>query len=614
MNNLYNKWIKGGLMGLTVVVGMTSCTDDHFDVKNGMAGVEGTNSSATLWQNISSVDNLSDFADILSKTKVTRSDLNTKSGITYKDLLSVNQNFTVWAPLNGSANFDAKKWLDLLANGDTLAVEKRFIRNHLARFNYANSELGNKRVSMLNTKVNDFDIKGIHDMNFKKVTVYGDSVVPSVNGTLYMLNGMANYSTNIYEYLKENPSLSDMMTYVEKQDTVIFVASASTPGATVNGQIHYVDSVFYSYNKMLGSSVSSEDSLYLAVYPTNKAWKEAIELVGSFYNYPTKLSYYDESNKLVQEPQNGDSLKNIATHSCIFGHMFFSLYQQPNLGFPAKEATVEKVKNFVNTADSLKWLGSFSSFLKEPKSIFDDVTPIEQSNGYAFVVDNYNYIPNKTWQDSTRLEYGSYYLDKTYTKNIPFDKNSGSYIVGSNFVTELTQNPKVLGKVSSSNYASFSPEPATANPNVSFKLSYLLSGTYDIYVTIVPMNITDSTVQTKPTRFTATLSFFDNEGKRITRYCKNIDNLSDITEVTTPSDKISDGCSYLTPDETQICRVKLFDNFKFPFAINNLSAKKISTVLTLSTNLSNRADRNKFTNKFNLDCIDLVGQDDGKNK
>ena len=624
MNNLYNKWFKGSLMGLALVAGMSSCSDDHFDVNAGVAGIDGTNSSASIWKNISSVESLSDFASILSKTKVTRSETNTNSSITYKDLLDMDQNFTVWAPTNGSSGFNAQEWLDLLAQGDTLAVEKRFVRNHLARFNYPNSYGETKRITMLNSKVNDYDIS---KMTFKDINILKDSVVPSKNGTLYLVDGLVPYSSNIYEYLDENSKLADMSNYVHTQDTAIFLPSSSTPGATVNGQIQYVDSVWLSYNKMLGSNISNEDSLYIGVYPANQAWTQAKELVGSFFKYPKTKVYYDDNSKVVSQKQNADSLNELATHSVIFQAMYFSLNTQKNLGFNPKDATLDKVVNFVNTADSIMTRGNLT--IKDPSVIFKDATPVALSNGYAFVVDNYNYIPNKTWQDSITVEYENtyFYLDKKLALNLPISTTSSTgFDITTRSVTELNKNPKVTGEVSGSGYAIYKSASGSNNPRVSFKLPYVCSGTYDIYATIIPMNITDSTVTTKPTRFTASVSCFNDDGKRVMYFCKDNTKLGETSSVTlnaedSPTSNSSltnvfpaGSCSYITPDKDQICRVKLFENFKFPFATNGFTTEEISTVLTLQTNLSTRTERNNYNIDFYLDCIELVGKDDASSK
>ena len=69
----------------------TACSDwdDHYDAGK---AVEGT-ATSTIWENISSNVNLSQFADLIRKTG-------------YDDVLNTSQTFTVWAPLNGTFDYD----------------------------------------------------------------------------------------------------------------------------------------------------------------------------------------------------------------------------------------------------------------------------------------------------------------------------------------------------------------------------------------------------------------------------------------------------------------------------------------------------------------------------
>ena len=109
MKRKFNRWLKGAFISSVVIAGLTSCADDHFDINPSVSGRN------TLWENISSNEDLSEFADILQRVKYSKSE-----GITtvetYADLFSNNQTFTVWAPKNGS--FDYEKYDALLETGD----------------------------------------------------------------------------------------------------------------------------------------------------------------------------------------------------------------------------------------------------------------------------------------------------------------------------------------------------------------------------------------------------------------------------------------------------------------------------------------------------------------
>ena len=60
---------------------------------------------------------------------------------------------------------------------------------------------------------------------------------------------------------------------------------ASVPGGIVDGETVYLDSVMYNYNPIFNQlgRIDSEDSLYWFVAPTNKIWKENIDLYRSYF-------------------------------------------------------------------------------------------------------------------------------------------------------------------------------------------------------------------------------------------------------------------------------------------------------------------------------------------
>ena len=83
--NMIFKNMLAAVAILATGVLFTACSDwdDHYDAGK---AVEGT-ATSTIWENISSNANLSQFADLIRKTG-------------YDDVLNTSQTFTVWAPLN----------------------------------------------------------------------------------------------------------------------------------------------------------------------------------------------------------------------------------------------------------------------------------------------------------------------------------------------------------------------------------------------------------------------------------------------------------------------------------------------------------------------------------
>ena len=213
MKNKYFKWLGSGLLGVLTLASFSACEDDHFDLKSSTA-------TTTLWENIKENDQLKDFASILEKTHVTRSEYIDQSDLTYAELLDQAQTFTVWAPVDGS--YDASALLATLEAGDERTVEKEFIRNHLARYNYP-SVTNEIMVPMMNSKMNRYAlVDGV--TYFKNQSVIGGAE-PASNGTLHLLQGAAVFLPNLGDVARgtTNEGLDSLSAYIAADvDTLIF--------------------------------------------------------------------------------------------------------------------------------------------------------------------------------------------------------------------------------------------------------------------------------------------------------------------------------------------------------------------------------------------------------
>ena len=280
MKGLNNILVKGGFWGVAALFGVTACSDDHFDIQT--AGPVG---SKTIWQNIEEQPQLDSLAMILSRTVVMKDENDQKSVLTYAELLNQSQSFTVFAPLNGTYN--AKQYIDLLNEADNLmasgteegkaqalalryTVSNQFAGNHIARFNYESNQRA-QDVRMLNSKLCEFNAG---DKLFNGVSLSSDEYNAS-NGTMHVLNGQSPFRNNIYDFMENDSRFSDIYAYLSDPliETREFSESQSTQGAmNENGEMIYVDSVYVTHNEVLdycGALISNEDSLYIAMIPTN---------------------------------------------------------------------------------------------------------------------------------------------------------------------------------------------------------------------------------------------------------------------------------------------------------------------------------------------------------
>ena len=248
--------VVGALMGASMLLGVASCSDDHYDIKNGAASANNT-----IWQNLqANPAQFSDVCSILSKVRVYTSEEDKKRTMTYAELLNQSQSLSFWAPKNGS--FDPQPYLTrideinnyrqqkLNAKADTLEYNlgMQFAQNHLARFNFESNK-GDQDVRLYNSKLCTYNAAERLFNGVKEES----TTIPSSNGMLHILDGVSPFAFNIYDYIGEHQSdFKDV--YSALTDPSInkrtFSESASTPGGmNSNGQMVYIDSVYYYTNE-----------------------------------------------------------------------------------------------------------------------------------------------------------------------------------------------------------------------------------------------------------------------------------------------------------------------------------------------------------------------------
>ena len=114
----------------------------------------------------------------------------------------------------------------------------------------------------------------------------------------------ANIFENVYG------TLSDPA--IDKKE---FDENLSIPGGlNEDGEMVYVDSIYRTTNELLnesGAQIKNEDSLYVAVIPTDAAWQQAVEKVGKLFKYDKSYKYeYKNGNFTQTYPLDADSLSD----------------------------------------------------------------------------------------------------------------------------------------------------------------------------------------------------------------------------------------------------------------------------------------------------------------
>lgn len=594
---------KGGVLGAALICGVSACTDDHFDIRPGEA--TGAN---TLWQNIAAEADLDSVAMILSKAKVMNKERDKTLSMSYAELLSQSQEYTAWLPKNGS--FNAKQYLDILDNAQAALdannrddamtlyyeVANKFVRNHIARFNYEDVTESSS-VRLLNSKLATY-VPGV-SFNGTNLDAGHDKVVSS-NGVLHVLDGQSAFSNNIYDYWSDDSRLFDFFTAIDSFTRYEFNSYASTPGGmNENGQMEYIDSAMTKSNLRLSyanlTNIDNEDSLYIAILPQNEAYAKAYEEVAKLYNYKDSYNYdwtADNGSKATFPTTfsfsalKADSLKIFtenAINQAILSHAFVSTSMLPIVN---KRDSAE-IFNYIYTADSLTTPVYNTLYNKNVYSedgdpaaknpIFGGVEPVKASNGYIFNVDEWGFDPAYTYLKRIEVTPSDY--------NVATARSVNTVTYGEQITLNYTiMNPEVdlNGLVTDSTYYKFtSPGSGRSSFDVRIKLPGVLSGNYKISVVLLPtrtnLNYLNSDAENEG-RGRVQFSIVDDSNSGRGSFTNQDGNI-----ITNEVDGTTTVLKYI--DQTKAEKVVLWENFKFPYCYASLPGN-IDSFVSLNMQLS----------------------------
>ena len=549
MNNSYKNWFKGGLLSAIAVMGMAACTDDHYDIV-----VTGETEGKTLWENIQANESLSDFAAVLSQTSYLKNDMDYPTDVakmTYADYLNAPQSLTVWAPVNGSFDLEAKlaelQGIKELYATDRKAATKaeyifasQFLGQHIARFNHE-SQGENKEVRMLNAKyvVYDASARTFDGISF----VDGSAALPSSNGTLHLLSAASKYAYNIFDYLAAKSEFSQIYSVLSDPefDITSFAPGLSTEGAMNNdGKMEYVDSVYSNYNTLLNQAnaqIKNEDSVYVAVIPTDLAYEAALNEAKKLFNYKSSYSYnwsniqgdwgFSGNEALKFTAEQLDSLATLNAQKLLFSTMYFT---PSTMGESVSATDSASIIDYCLYNDSVNTT-NFKTIYNKNKGgknpLFlganeADVTPIKASNGYIFAVDAYNM--DAAYSHLERRELTPSILSQTnaYYENVSL----GTY-----------RNDSIIDRFEVKNFTRVEVQATGKNMEFTISLPSLKSGSYKVSAVLVPTAYhtlyEEGLVNNKGIPYVENLNFdvtvIDDDGKTIGKKQ---------TGVTAPSDRV----------------------------------------------------------------------------
>ena len=601
MNNSYKNWFKGSLLFAITAMGVASCADDHYDVVS-----VGETEGKTLWQNIQENEQLSDFASVLSATSFLKNDMDypAASGapkMTYAEYLNSPQSLTVWAPVNGS--FDVEEKLAQLQSikemyaTDRKAATKaeynfasQFVAQHIARFNHE-TQGEDKRVRMLNAKYVVYDaVAGTFDGIALSEEMQS---MPSSNGTLHVLTSPSVYAFNIFDYLSAAPELSEVYAVFSSRefDVTSFNPGQSTEGAMNNeGKMEYVDSVYTNTNHLLnqaGAKIKNEDSVYVAVIPTNAAYAEALEKVKSLYNYKSSYNYnwsgYDWGFKDQQAhkfatAQEIDSLANLNAQKLLLSSMFFTPSVMGASVNPSDSASIIDYCLYNDSVNSTNWNTFYNSNKGGKNPLFlgangADVTPVKASNGYIFEVDSYN----------AELGYSFIKRRETTPTVLGYPSRGAQLNIGS-----FEKNDSIQDRFDVKSYTRIvATEPGNAM-SFDVQLPSLMSGSYKISAIFVPTvyNMDDIELLDPDTQepYVEQLSF------DVDVYDDANNKLASEADISAPSDRVE--------------KVTLFEKFDLPYSYEGLPSG-VNSFPRLRFTLQDPQQYDLFTGKYKCLAINI---------
>ncbi len=476
-----------------LTLGACSDWDDHYEAETSLLPSQ----KMTLWETIKSNGELSQFASLLER-------------VGYDKTLGEAQSYTIWAPKNDAPGFD---FTTLSGLNDSVLLND-FVKNHISRSNTpltgTNTDL---RIYMLNKKV--MYLNGTGTYQIQNINLSTPNIATS-NGTLHVLEDKIPFTPNIYESLDTlNPQIYSIAKYFRNYHKFEIDKNQSTMGPAKNGEITYIDTVFYEGNSLYdlyNAYISSEDSSYTMILPSEKAWEEAKESIKKFYNYIPKFAVLEtvQSTEGLKDTtfsvilRDPEQLRDSMATRMLVQDLFYNnnLYDNKKL---KKLQTGETM-----TCDSLISTHKKGSeydvkiYKEDAQALFNGATRIDKSNGAMWLTDHLAMRPWITWNPEIRIEAEA---STALLKTMYCTTETPTIAAG-------TQNPEVKGHVSNNSYLVANPSYDGAHPDLYFNLPSIRSTEYCIYVVTVPANITRVNADTIRHRLQVDINYANESGSR----------------------------------------------------------------------------------------------------
>jgi uncharacterized surface protein with fasciclin (FAS1) repeats len=577
MYKIYNKVLGLALAALT----FTACTDtwnDHFD------GTVANVNEGSLWQAIQQNPDLSNFAKVLEATGYSRQ-------------LGGSQMFTVFAPTN--ANLSATEAQALIdeyykekktEKDDDNSVLKEFVKNHVALFNHSTSASSSDSVRLLNGKyavLQANEVAGVKLLSSNQLYQ---------NGVLFTTDGKLNYLPNVFEYIKKDSDLDSLKSFLYNPSFYYkeFMPNLSVVDSVNNGKTVYMDSVLEQRNRLFQhlQDISSEDSTYWIVAPTNNVWKQLVDEYSTYFNYA-------DNNQLR------DSMNYVNTRLAILQGTIFSKTYNKSVFANHSSGTTQVTDSALSEqaiqsyhSRTGKWGKDFNYYeylnAWQPGGVFDQSDNVDCSNGMVRKATTWpiNKLETFLRYRITEAESGDI-LEYSKIANPKQENDSIQTITP--VIRSVVPNDSVnfYNMVWNNQYMEFDVQEASyMYHSVTYSLRNILSNVgYDIYLVTAPAlayNPNATAFERRPVKVRCTLTYPQQSGKLKSEQL--------VSSISTTADKMD----YL------LLNTKYPDGFKFPVSNYGVDEESPSIRLKIETRVSSGDYSTNFSRTMRIDCILLV--------
>ena len=611
MNNIKNTF-RAGFVLAAGLVAMYSCSDTWDDHYN--AGLSALKFNGTTMQALE--ETAPDFAKVVKAYGFSRE-------------LSSDNTYTVWAPADGS--FELSDYVG--ANGERVAdsaeVVNDFIKNHVALYSLSLTPK-DQSFSLLNEKRGSMTSDGM--FGHIKIDEQKNNI-SCQNGIVHLIESPSPYAYNLFEMIakqyKEDPEAGkDTLSlyaylYDEKvnKDTLIENKSVSR-GVDADGNKIWVSQYLEKNNTVLknyDARLYEEDSLFIAILPSAKAWGERYKKAASLLQFNPS-----EDNRAAG---TCDSLTRHYANSFAMTDLFYNKN--------ANEHWEDSLKstNYYNSWHGVVDWTQHVYYSKEPKYMPEDKEindilakcgePVECSNGTAYLVDEYPFSAVEQFFKKIKVTASDGAVNKlgsgdnwTYTKGVQKSFGARSGIFVSSIPTYDEEGEQTGVDQKRQNYRFVDFVPTSGNITVGFNVPNTLSGLYDIYIVTCPMwlasdfnNIDMAEWDVRPYRFTATIIERENEGKNIGQFPtkgKTLENPDPIDEkqktVFLSQGMIYDDAGHIIVNDTTYLGQYQFKNAYYGRADYGVIIQIASSILS--------SQRKDFSNEMLISSIILKPHDE----